>query len=515
MLRIAILEGGREVRSQLFESGPVRLGRDSSNDVMLSDGYVSSRHGELRHDGERLVYEDFMTTNGSLRRRSGDLKPVDEATLHRVEVRDGDELLLGDSSHPVVVRVHVVAAPDALPDRAAASDRTLLGLDVPVDVTRAGAVSALSAGFDREALIALNELSSRITSHLRLDELLDALAASVMGLFRKANHVSVYLQDAASSEYRPALARSRNGDAEERPISRTVRDKVLACGQALAFRDTDAGFRASDSLHESSVRAGICAPLWNGRHIIGLVQVDRRGTFHGDFDRRDLEVLAVFAHQAAVAIENARLHEGLQATVESSIRGLVRALEAKDEYTSGHSEAVADLCELVAREAGCDEETVRTVSRAALLHDIGKIGIPYHVLNKEGRLTPEEFRLLRSHPELGARILEPFDFLSHLVPIVLHHHERWDGKGYPDGLAREEIPWGARILAVVDTYHALVSDRAYRAGVDPSLALSELRRCSGSQFDPRVVEHLATALAPDELADAEPCRDLEPAVDPA
>jgi HD-GYP domain-containing protein (c-di-GMP phosphodiesterase class II) len=148
-----------------------------------------------------------------------------------------------------------------------------------------------------------------------------------------------------------------------------------------------------------------------------------------------------------------------------------------------------------------DAAATRSVNRAALLHDIGKIGIPYHILNKRDALTTDEFRILKSHPEVGARILQPFDFLGDLVPIVLHHHERWDGKGYPAGLAGEAIPLGARILAVADTWHSLVSNRPYRTGMDPALAIDELRRCAGAQFDPDIVEVLAALVAPAPRSD--------------
>jgi putative nucleotidyltransferase with HDIG domain len=237
---------------------------------------------------------------------------------------------------------------------------------------------------------------------------------------------------------------------------------------------------------------------------MGLVQVDQRGVAPGSFDRGDLEVLVVLAHQAAMALENARLNAGLKESCEQAVRGLVRALEAKDEYTSGHSEAVAELCARVAMAMGLPPEAVDTTRRAALLHDIGKIGIPHAVLNKTGPLTPEEFRVLKTHPTLGARILEPLQFLADLVPVVLHHHERWDGRGYPAALAGLAIPPGARILAAVDTYHALVSDRAYRAGVGRDVALAELKRCSGTQFDPDVIAALERVLAAEAAPVGEP-----------
>ena len=498
MIRIAIIEGGGETRSHLLDQATIQLGRDAGNDIVLRDGFVSGRHGRIRAVDGRVVYEDLRTTNGSVLRREGRLTPVDDRSLHEVGLEDGDELLLGDAARPVILRVSLLPDPEPRP---MTDDSTLFGPMANLDVTRAGTVDELSSRFDREALLALHALTTGMGGRLELDDLLEAFTESVLGLFRRANHVAVYLLDESSGEFKAARSRSRDGHEDGRPLSRTVRDQVLACGRALSFTDADEDFDMSVSLHESGVRAGLAAPLWNGRRIIGMVQLDRRGSSLGAFERRDLEVLVVFAHQAALAIDNARLHRGLQESVEKSIQGLVRALDAKDHYTAGHSEAVAELCRLVAREAGLPNGEVETIARAAVLHDIGKVGIPYEVLNKQGRLTPEEFRLLRSHPDMGARILEPFDFLSDLIPIVLHHHERWDGKGYPEGLAGEGIPYGARVLAVVDTYHSLVSDRAYRPGVGAGVAIEELKRCAGTQFDPRIVELTVSALVAAGLLD--------------
>jgi putative nucleotidyltransferase with HDIG domain len=512
MIRIAIIEGGGETRSHLLDRASIQLGRDAGNDIVLRDGFVSGRHGRIREVDGRVVYEDLRTTNGSVLKRGERLVTIDDRTLYEVTIEDGDELLLGDPSRPVALRLSLL--PDAAPSPRV-DDSTLFGSLGNLDVTRAGTVHQLSAGFDREALLALHALTTSMAGRLELDGLLEGFTEALLGLFRRANHVAVHLLDEASGEFRLARSRSRDGEGDERPLSRTVRDQVLACGRALTFTDTDEEFDCSVSLNECNVRAGLAAPLWNGRRILGLVQLDRRGTSLGAFERRDLEVLVVFAHQAALAIDNARLHRGLQETVEKSIQGLVRALDAKDHYTVGHSEAVAELCRLVAREAGLPGEQVETIARAAVLHDIGKVGIPYEVLNKQGRLSPEEFSLLRSHPEMGARILEPFEFLAELIPIVLHHHERWDGKGYPQGLAGEEIPYGARILAVVDTYHSLVSDRAYRPGVGAGVAVEELQRCAGSQFDPELVELTVRALAVAGLHEPEAERDEESETEPA
>lgn len=183
----------------------------------------------------------------------------------------------------------------------------------------------------------------------------------------------------------------------------------------------------------------------------------------------------------------------------------VKSLEAQDPYTSGHSQRVAEAARRVARELGMDREGAELVETAALLHDIGKIGVEYaEILTHEGRLTEEQFALVREHPERGAEILGSLESLDERVlRYVLHHHERWDGEGYPEGLEGERIPLGARIVGLCDAVDAMGSERSYRSALSAEAIRRELRRCSGSQFDPSVVQAALALELPRELAGGE------------
>jgi putative two-component system response regulator len=167
---------------------------------------------------------------------------------------------------------------------------------------------------------------------------------------------------------------------------------------------------------------------------------------------------------------------------------IANAVETRDGYTGGHVERVTLYAVATGAALGMEPEQLRTLATAALLHDVGKIGIPDHVLTKPGRLSPEEYEVMQQHPTIGAGILQQSPFLQSCVPGVLHHHERWDGKGYPGRLAGDGISLEGRILAVVDAYDAMVTTRPYRERCDPDAAADELKRCAGSQFDPAVVE---------------------------
>jgi len=171
-----------------------------------------------------------------------------------------------------------------------------------------------------------------------------------------------------------------------------------------------------------------------------------------------------------------------------TIKVLATALDARDHYTHGHSQQVTEYAVEIAQEIGLSAKEIDVIRDAGLLHDIGKIGIPDAILLKPGRLTEEEYAIIKKHPEIGKKILQPVNCLADKIPLIYHHHERVDGQGYPEGLAGDNIPLGARILAVADAYQAMTSDRPYRSAMPMQVAISELEKFKGKQFDPMIVE---------------------------
>ena len=207
-----------------------------------------------------------------------------------------------------------------------------------------------------------------------------------------------------------------------------------------------------------------------------------------EYGDRELELLGGLAHQAKLAIANASSFAGLERTFLSTVEALANALEARDEYTSSHARWITDMAIRVGSELGLDGDTLKRLELGALFHDIGKIGIPNSVLLKPGPLTEEERLLIETHPELGERIIAPIDQLQDVCGIVRACHERWDGQGYPDRKAGEEIPLEARIIFACDAFHAMTTDRPYRRALPSDEALRRLQQNAGSQFDPRVVD---------------------------
>jgi hypothetical protein len=208
----------------------------------------------------------------------------------------------------------------------------------------------------------------------------------------------------------------------------------------------------------------------------------------GDFDTRKMRLLSGLAHQARLAIESAWNFEHLEETFVSTVEALANALEANDQYTSSHARWICDMSLHVGVELGLGARALKRLELGALFHDIGKIGVPSEILRKPGPLTAEERVIMEQHPVLGERILAPIERLGDVRPVVRACHERWDGHGYPDGLAGEGIPVEARIIFVCDAFHAMTTDRPYRRALSDEEACRRLRAAAGTQFDPAAVE---------------------------
>ncbi|WP_411682859.1 HD-GYP domain-containing protein [Clostridium thailandense] len=178
----------------------------------------------------------------------------------------------------------------------------------------------------------------------------------------------------------------------------------------------------------------------------------------------------------------------LNMTYKSTILAISKAIDARDQYTAGHSERVSKISLAIGQALNLPNEQLETLELAALFHDVGKIGIPDYILNKPSRLTDEEFNKIKEHPSIGVDILKTIDFLSQALPIILHHHERFDGGGYPNGIKGEDIPFESRIICVADSYDAMTSNRPYRNGLPHEVAVSELLKYKNIQFDSNIVD---------------------------
>ncbi len=279
------------------------------------------------------------------------------------------------------------------------------------------------------------------------------------------------------------------------PLEKGIAGYVARTGEAVILNDPHRDPRYLRDLEDRTgyiTRNLMAIPLEHKGERIGVAEVLNHRK--GPYTSRDLEIFQALGEMAAVAIQNARLYADLERLFRESLRALVAAIDARDPYTAGHSERVSRYAVWMGETLGLSREEQKQLELAALFHDIGKISIPDAVLLKAGRLSEEEYRLIQSHPERGVEILRHIRQFEPILPAVRHHHERWDGQGYPDGLAGEAIPLFARIIAYVDTYDALTTDRPYRKGFPPRRALEILEENAGTQLDPGLFGAFRAAL---------------------
>ncbi len=234
-------------------------------------------------------------------------------------------------------------------------------------------------------------------------------------------------------------------------------------------------------------RSVMCMPLTMHGEFVGVLEVLNKVDGTG-FTAQDLETLEAIAATAALAIKGNQLQQQLQDGYKATLRSLAAAIDAKDPYTRGHSARVMQYALMTGVSLGLDAAELESLEQGAVLHDVGKIGVDEYILRKPGRLTSKERSKSEQHPLIGAAIVADVPFLKEARKIILHHHERWDGAGYPYRLKGEESPLGARIVAIADAFDTMTTDRPYRQPLTYDEAVQETLRCSGSQFCPRSVE---------------------------
>ena len=341
-----------------------------------------------------------------------------------------------------------------------------------------------------QELEALHSVLSAATRSLDLTEVLDVTLAEVGDLLF-AQATAAFIVDHETDRLRLVAQRDFPQDflrwVSGMPGGEGVFSEVLASGAGTIVSDIADDNNLATLVNLNPEKSSLVVfPMKSPTQVVGLIV----GACPKEkkIDHDGWKLLGSIGEEIGVVVENIRLYENLRQAYLSTIRALAEAIDARDAYTKGHSDQVSSLSVATAEEMGLEEEMIIDIRDAGYLHDVGKIGTPDAVLLKQGVLTQDEMETMREHPGTSHRILAEAHLTDGVKEMIKHHHERYDGSGYPDNLEADSIPVGSRILAVADAYEAMISDRPYRPRLSDEEAREELKRCSGSQFDPEVVE---------------------------
>jgi len=337
----------------------------------------------------------------------------------------------------------------------------------------------------------LYQVAHSITSSLRIKEVLELITDHAMRVM-DAKACNIRLLDEESGELELVATAGLSDDYWEKGpvvLEGNVTDKRVLRGHAEQIYDVlaDPGFQYPEAGREAGLTSALIVPLETKEETLGLIRVYSRSPHK--FSRREINLLTTFAHQASVAIENAELYEDIRRNYYETVRTLTRAIEARDMETYSHSERVTDLVEKIAQQVGVSDEQRELLQFGSILHDIGKIGLADTDTATSNELDQAGEVFYRMHPLIGQSILQPVTFLAPVLSVITHHHECWDGSGFPEALQGDDIPYEARIVAIADAYDRLINphDPVVNHGLSPREALQEIVAGAGTRFDPKLV----------------------------
>lgn len=482
---LAVLKGWNPGHVFVLSEGKDKFffGRAEQCELQVVQQGVSRLHFSVERHGTLFYVVDQGSSNGTF---------LNGERVQRSVLKLNDIITAGEVSMLFRRAGHATSAPPPEKWKAKEGDivkRFDLSKTVIMDtgVLRGGEdpVSAL-----KKALATVYRVGAIINTESDLDHILDSIMNVVVKTFGADRGFLITAnKDRNIVETRVMRIEGGQKILEEVPLTRTIVNKAIKEGLSVLSADIlmDERFSPSESAIKGDIRSVMCVPLVSHHNVVGAIYLDTVGRL-AEFAERDLELLSALGTQVGAAMEKIALFHDLERLFIGAIQALAAAIDAKDEYTHGHSERVTDFSVAVAKELGLSHADVQTVRLAALLHDVGKIGIPEEVLLKPGKLTPDEFEIMKRHPVLSGKILEKIGNAEAIISGAKFHHERLDGTGYPEGLKDDKIPLFARIICVSDAFDAMTSRRHYRRNLSDDEALNEIRRCTGTQFDPRVAE---------------------------
>ncbi len=474
-------------KGQSWESTEcVRVGRLGPLEVILDDASVSRNHAEIRHTERGWRLRDLGSTNGT--RLNG--VPL---SAGQWPLRVRDLLQFGE------IALIVEALSDCEPDSSGSGNEEMR-VEATAKSSWDEALEGLAFDSQRspragEQLLALLRAGHHLVHIEKEEDLLHSILNDAVAVL-DAQRGAIVLAEGVESKLKlralvtgrgqpRALAAGREGVGGRFQFSQSLAQRCVSRGESILCHkvDDDPELAMAKSIAEGSMASVLCVLLRTPRKRLGVLHLDR-GPWQKPFSMDDLHLADALAANVSAGIECAQLVKKQRDLFLDTITILAQAVEMRDEYTGGHTLRVSTYSILLAQELNMSPQDIQLIRIGTPLHDIGKIGIDDAILRKPDRLTPEEFEVMKSHTVKGADIVSTVPDLKPILPIVRSHHERWDGKGYPDGLGGEAISPLARVVALADAFDAMTSDRPYRKGMAPAVAFTEIEKQVGRQFDP-------------------------------
>jgi len=490
--RVKVLHNGEKFTSQPIGSG-LSIGRNPENSFVLDIPEISRQHAVIEPNGTMIMLRDLGSGNGVFvdGRRVIEYKLSPGQVFHLGSIEmcleaaedDNDQIWFSPISKP-----HEVASPVQSPatPNVQASVRSS---EFNSMFTQMGQLSANVDSADiQRRLTAVYEANQIIASEQDITKLLAKVMEQFVNLVSATNGV-IMLMDSKERTLKSVHEYSK--DPADVPVkaSSTIIKKSFNNAEAMLIFDaaSDQRINPSQSIITENITSVMCVPLIHHEEKLGIVYIDTRGSRNA-FNEQDLELLTALAGPSAIAIRNAQYVDQLEQEFQTTLKLLANAIEMRDHYTLGHTWRVTKYAMAIATELGWSEDKIKEVQMGGVLHDIGKIAVEDAILRKPARLDDDEYAKMKVHPERGASLMKDSAKLEPLIPYCLYHHENYDGSGYPYGLRGEDIPIEGRVVAVGDTFDAMTSNRPYRDGLDPEIAIEEIEKNKGTQFDPEAAD---------------------------
>ncbi len=474
---------GPDRGKQVEVSGTFLIGRSRKSDLVLDDMQVSRRHAEIIQNQSCTIIHDLKTPNGTF---------VSNQSIRSCMLKTGEVIKIGNTELCFENMEEVI-------EMTFVKKQGVLFEDDQKTVTiQADSADNIYKTFFHEAmgsddidklktapkrLAALYEASQIISGEHDLEKLFAHIMDQIFSLVPAQNGV-ILLKETGSNELITEYVKTDQEKCDVR-ISKTIVMSAYEDGNAVITSNAgdDERFDHMESIIAENITSVMCTPLKYQGEILGVFYVDTR-LITNAFTESDLELLVALSGSASIAIKNAQYLSSLKQAYQETLVTVVNAIEMRDHYTAGHTWRVTNFALKIAGEMGYSDEKLREIEMGGVLHDVGKIAVKDAILTKPLKLNSDEYEKIKIHPQRGARMLQDSRFLLPLVPYVLSHHERYDGEGYPFGLKGNEIPIEGRIMAVADTFDAMTSNRPYRKGFSPEIAIAEIEKYKGTQFDP-------------------------------